>query len=277
VLIDSTTRRASSGRGRALAIAALLLFAAVAAWAQQYPATLTYTGRGTYSEGLTGEPKTADASLALVSAMAVVKPVEEYPQWPKILRLRFFLPKGEDRVNVAVRQIPAPKGFYRLDNVKPVKPWVTSSVNDFEWSADIAAKVFSFQSQVGKTPAQWLAELGIVVNLRAPGEARQEMTVSPAALFHSSQPTDVGAYLFTFRPSASAEVKETFLSEATKRETPLNPRPVDGNSTFTTKWISSDQPEGWYRLALDVSFKSAPASPVQQWVVRFYHKPTLSR
>jgi hypothetical protein len=103
------------------------------------------------------------------------------------------------------------------------------------------------------------------------------MTVAPAALFHSSQPRDVGAYLFTFRPSASAEVKETFLSEASKRATPLNPRPVDANSTFTTKWISSDQPEGWYRLILDVSFKSAPASPAQQWVVRFYHRPTLSR
>jgi hypothetical protein len=42
--------------------------------------------------------------------MAVVKPVDEYPEWPKTLRLRFFLPKGEEHANVAVRQFPAPNG-----------------------------------------------------------------------------------------------------------------------------------------------------------------------
>jgi hypothetical protein len=268
-------------RRRVLTVSALALIVTVNVGAQRYPPTLTYTSRGSHSEGLTGEPRTADAALALISAMAIAKPTEEYAQWPKTLRLRFFLPKGEERASVAVRQIPAPNGYYRLDNVKPPSPWIPSSLNEFEWPADVMARVYDFQapSQAGLTREHWIAQLGVVVALGTvdAASARQQITVAPAALFHAHQPLEVSAYQFTFRSTVSAELTEAVLSESSKRASSFAPRSVDANSPFTTRWLAGDQPEGWYRLTLDASFKGASAGLSQQWIVRFYHRPSLAR
>ena len=268
-----------TGRVCCLALG-LFVLAAAAVVHGQYPATLIYQARGDRSEGLVAEPKSADAVI-LVSALADVKPHETYDQWPKALRLRFYLPKDQRNAHVAVRQIPSPRGYYTLDNVETPKPWVAASVNEFQWPADVIARVYDFQIPANRrttvTKDDWMTDLGVVVTLgddkRAPFS--QNVAVAPAALFSSSQPLEVVAYQFTFRANAPADVTDSIVSSSNSRVFSDAPRTAIANSPFTVRWPVGCQPEGWYQLVMDASFKSAPTRPSQQWVVRFYHKPSL--
>jgi hypothetical protein len=127
------------------------------------------------------------------------------------------------------------------------------------------------------TKDDWIADLGVVVALGdAPAAAgRQEMTVSPAALFHATAPLDVAAYQFTWKSNAPAEIAYSILSSSNARVFAGPARTADANSPFTIRWPVAGRPEGWYRLVIDASFTNAEGRS-QQWIVRFYHRPSLA-
>ena len=254
----------------------------IAVHAQLYPPTLMYQLRDKkWSEGLQAEPKSAEA-LALVSAIADVQSRETYLQWPNSFQLRFFLPRAEQDAGVTIRQITSPRGYYRLDNVTPPAPWKPGSVNDYQWPSTVIAGVYEFQvperDRTTFTRDDWMADLGVVVSVgdAAATAGRQELTVSPAALFHSTAPRDITAYLFTWRSNAPAGITYSILSSTNARVFTGPARTADANSPFTIRWPVAGQAEGWYRLVIDASFTNADGRS-QQWIMRFYHRPSLAR
>lgn len=273
----ATTRRverAIFGRilGTTLGLFVLVAGASVLA---QYPSTLMYMSRGDRSEGLAAEPKSASA-MALISALADVKPRETFNEWPEGLRLRFYFPKGESPPSIRVRQLRSLAGYYVLDNVTPPKPWAPGAVNEFPWKPDIIAKIYDYQVGAAKRPeigkADWFAGLGVVVSLgraAAPGD-RQSLVIAPAAVHYSDQPLEVLNYLFTFRTNAAAKVSGDILNSANDRVFSALEYQVTAGSPFTVKWPITNQPDGWYRLVLDASLAGQ-----LQMVVRFYHKRSL--
>ena len=269
---------------RALGVIAVVLTALLSitpVLAQYNPATLAYMLRGDRREGLVSEHRSAE-DVRLLSAIAEVKGRESYTDWPESLRVRFFLPKNQTAAHVTVRQIPAPKGYYLLGDVKPPKPWSAAAVNEFRWTADVIAKVYEYQVPAGRramfTKEDWMTDLGVVVALGDAQEVfvRQKIEVAPAALFHSGQPLDVVAYQFTFRTNAPAEVSDAFVSASNLRVSSTRVRTATAGRPFTIRWPVSGQPEGWYQLSLDIAFGGQADGRSQQRVVRFYHKPSLS-
>lgn len=269
--------------GRALVVGAVIVcLSAPLVLAQQYPATLAFMSRGDRREGLVTEPKSAE-DVRLLSAVAEVKARDTYTEWPGALRMRFFLPRNHTTAQVTIRQIPAPRGYYLLADVKPAKPWSPAAVNEFRWPTDVIAKVYEYQIPPARrttfTKDDWMTELGVVVAL-GPAEdvsVRQKIEVAPAALHHTDQPFDVIAYQFTFRTNAPADVSDSIISSANARVTSIRLRTVTAGRPFTVRWPVSGQPEGWYQLSLDLAFEGAAGERSQQRVVRFYHKPSLAR
>ena len=280
IATTSAVERAPSCRVFAAAFCLFVLLATTRVFVQ-YPPTLTYMPRGDRSEGLAADPKSADA-IVLISALADLKQRVTYDEWPSALRMRFYLPKEEPKPRVNVRQIRSPKGYYVLDNVAPPSPpgaWVPAAVNEFRWPpSDVMAKIYDFQYPASSgalvSKGDWIAGLGVVVGLGDTGAATgsQNVAVAPAALYHSNQPLNVSGYRFTFRTNAPAVVTGGILSVANKAVLPGLRYDAIAGSPFTVFWPISAEPEGWYKLVLNVSFAGRP-----QVVVRFYHKDSLAK
>jgi hypothetical protein len=252
-----------------------VVLAAAALSAQYYPPTLMYMARGDWKEGLEAEPKSADA-IVLLSAIADVRPADTYVKWPELLRVRYFLPKGESRPQMTVRQMRSLIGYYKLDSVDPKKiAPVSGAVNEFTWPSSVVSRVYDFQvakSGSAVTRQNWVAGLGVLVTLGDTGPiGRQTLTVAPAALHYSTQPLEVVSYLLTFRTNAPAQVTGV-IQDASKHNVLSDLRyDVTSGSPFTVRWAVGMQPEGWYTLLLDASLKGQP-----QIVVRFYHRRSLA-
>ena len=263
-------------------VAACVLVSAPVALAQYQPPTLAFMSRGDRNEGLVTEQKSAE-DIRLLSAVAEVKAREKYTEWPGALRLRFYLPKEQSAAHLTVRQIPSPKGYYMLGGVTPSKPWAVAAVNEYRWPTTVISSVYEYQIPAARraefTKDDWMTDLGVVVALGNAEEVstRQRVEVAPAALFHSDQPLDVAAYQFTFRTNAAAAIQDSILSSANNRMFSGPARNVTAGRPFTVRWPITGQPEGWYQLSLDVKFTGVQNGQSQQRVVRFYHRPSLSK
>ena len=260
---------------RLLAAAAGLcgLIIATSALSADWGATLDYQRRGSHREGLQRDPRTGDA-LRLISAVADVLPRETYRDWPSTLRVRFYLPEGQQQPDLRIRQITSPLGYYALDSVER-QAWKANAVNDFQWSASVMASVYDLQypqSASAVSREDWLAQLGVIVHLEPP-RAGQTETVAPATLYHSSAPLDTAAYAFSFRTNAAATVKAVVLGAADRQVYTRPPLRVDAGSPYTLRWAPpAAEGEGWHSVVVDAAFESGRT---QQQVVRFYHRRSL--
>jgi hypothetical protein len=258
-------------------VLALLVLAGSPVWVQQIPSTLKPMPRegGRYREGLVLEPRN-DQTIALVSALVILKQPETFDNWPKLLHLRFFVPPDQSLPSIRIRQFRSYNGYYVLEGVKPVQPWKPGAVNDFSWPSDVMAQTYEWQSKwAGSAPgttAQWVRDLAIVVRLGGDGPviSGERNVVAPAALHYSDVPMEVAAYRFAFTTNAPATVKASIASDGGGKALTQESYDAVPGGLSNVVWSAAENPAGWYMLRLDASF---PGNP--QMVVRFYHRRSL--
>jgi hypothetical protein len=278
-LVASSTAPAASPRVRARRVRLTAIGLAVAisgsALLAQIPKDLRYGPRTTHNEGLLSDLKGAGA-LVLVSATAVGRDTPP-AQWPESLRLRFFLPKEQSHPSVSVIQLESLTGYYALDKIRSAS-WTAGSANEYAWKTDMVRNVYEYQTpasqrtDAGRT--KWLAGLGALVTLGAPGAASlQKITVAPAVIATSKQPAAIAAYRFTFKATmASATVTGQLKSAAGVELLSGLKYPVSSGTPFTVEWRpSGTQAEGVYTLTVEAT--TAPGQPHTE--VTFFHKRAL--
>jgi hypothetical protein len=260
------------------ALLALLVWASSPVWVQQIPSTLKPMPRegGRYREGLILEPRN-DQTIALVSALVSLKQPETFDTWPKLLRLRFFVPPDQPRPSIRIRQFRSYSGYYVLEDVKPAQPWKPGTVNEFSWPSDVVARAYDWQSKwaggaVG-TRAQWVRDLAIVVRLGDEGPiiSGERNVVAPAALYYSDMPMEVVGYRFAFTTNAPATVKASIAPDGGGKTLAQESYNAIPGGLSNVVWSAAGHPAGWYSLRLDASFPGHP-----QMIVRFYHRRSLA-
>jgi hypothetical protein len=259
-------------------VLALLVLASSPVWVQQIPSTLKPMPRdgGRYREGLVLAPKT-DQTIALVSALVSLKQLETYETWPKLLRLRFFVPPDQPRPSIRIRQFRSQNGYYMLEEVKPVQTWKSGAVNEFSWSSDVMASAYQWQSKLAGsalgTRAQWVRDLAIVVRLGDDGPiiSGERNVVAPAALYYSDAPMEIAAYRFAFTTNAPGTVNASITPDGAGKALLQESYDAIPGGLSNVVWSAAGQPAGWYTLRLDASFPGHP-----QMVVRFYHLRSFS-
>lgn len=257
---------------------ALLVLASSPVWVQQIPSTLKPMPRdgGRYREGLVLEPR-SDQAIALVSALVTLKQPETFDDWPKSLRLRFFVPPDQPGPSIRIRQFRSYNGYYVLEEVKPVQSWKPGAVNEFSWPSDVMSRAYEWQSKwAGSalgTRAQWVRDLAIVVRLGADGPviSGERNVVAPAALYSSDIPAEVAAYRFAFTTNAPVTVKASIAPDGGAKALMQESYDAVPGGLSNVVWAAAAHQAGWYTLRLDASFPGHP-----QMVVRFYHRRSLA-
>ena len=241
----------------------------------QIPKDLRYGPRATHYEGLLGAPKGAGA-LVLVSATAVGQG-KLSTQWPDSLRLRFFLPKEQTQPSISVMQLESLTGYYALDKIRSAS-WTAGSANEYAWKTDMVRSVYEYQtpapqrSDAGR--GKWLAGLGALVTLGAPGTASlQKLSVAPAVIATSKEPAAITAYRFTFKATMASATVTGRLKSATGADVLSGLKyPVSSGTPFTVEWRPlGTHAEGWYTLTVEAT--TAPGQPNAE--VSFFHKRAL--
>jgi hypothetical protein len=242
--------------------------------AQIIPKGLRYGQRGTYSEGLRGDPRSG-AALVLVSATAAGT-AETLTQWPENLRMRFFLPKEQPNAFIDITQIESLTSYYTLAEVK--SNWKAGSANEIRWKADVVRDVYEYQTPEAQWSApsrnRWLAGLGVQVTFEPLEKlGLQKRSVAPALISSATQASAVTAYHFTFTSTMpSATVTGHLKSAAGTTYLSGLKYLVTSRTPFTVEWRPpSTQAEGWYTLTVEA--RTAPGEPHAE--VSFFHKRQL--
>jgi hypothetical protein len=265
------TARARGSRGAAIGLAIVLGGSPLLA---QIPKDLRYGPRATHYEGMLAAPKGAGA-LVLVSATATGQG-RTSTQWPDSLRLRFFLPKEQVRPSISVVQLESLTGYYALDKIRSAS-WTAGSANEYAWKTDMVRSVYEYQTPAAQRTdagrSKWLAGLGALVTLGAPGAASlQKVSVAPAVIATSTQPATITAYRFTFKATMSSTVTGRLKSSAGVELLSGLKYPVSPGTPFTVEWRPlGTHAEGWYTLAVEAT--TAPGQPHTE--VSFFHKRAL--
>jgi hypothetical protein len=269
------TSKSMTARSPLVATIGLAVTVSGSALLAQIPKDLRYGPRTTHHEGLLSDLKSA-AALVLVSATAI-GPRDTPSQWPDSLRLRFFLPKEQSRPSISVVQLESLTGYYALDKIRSAS-WTAGSANEYAWKTDMVQDVYEYQTPASQRTAagrsKWLAGLGALVTLGAPGATSlQKVSVAPAVIASSAQPTTITGYRFTFKATMAAATVTGRLKSSTGADLLSGLKyPVSSGTPFTVEWRPpGTQAEGWYTLTVEAT--TAPGQPHTE--VSFFHKRTL--
>lgn len=222
---------------------------------------LTYRDRGNRHEGIKDRLLGGTTDVELISMLADY--AEETEQIPGYLRIKFYLERPSEKVSVTVRELRETY-FYWMDKVQPSKSW-PSGFNEFQWPTQDVIRPLN--DRLGKLDVY---DLGVIVRLKA-SEPTLAEELAPAVLYHSSPPSVIDGYLFTFETSRDAQLAFTVYRES--QEDPvfraILPK-VWGGRPFTVRWVNPEAPEGLYRLVISGAFLT-PLERVEQ-TLQFYHK-----
>ncbi len=216
---------------------------------------LKYQNRGNYHEGLRSIPVNAKHGIELLN-LQIRSNNTEIPEYPKI---RFFHPKGYEKVYLNIRDISG-LSYYWLDKVK--KEWISDSINDFSWpSSEVLKKL--------ENPIS-LEDIGIVVRLGKEGKNPEEI-IAPA-MFTPTQEKHNRVYIFNFISRHAAILSLYYIDPRTKKQTILQKkRRVQGKVNFAFELDSKKLglAIGWHTLGIH-GYSTLDNSEIRK-LIKFYH------
>jgi len=223
-----------------------------------YHPELAYQLRKDHWEGI--QPRPVSGSLGIELLSAVVDYTEPQTSFPATNKILFYL-SNPAQIDLTVREL-SPKKYYLLNRVKEKETW-RQGFNPYQWSAETVLKPLNLK----------INDLGAVARVNRL-ENHQGEQVAPVVLYHSTYPSKITGYRFTFKVGSDANLGYVIYSD--NNSTPLLEEKLGkrtGGEPFVILWDCSEAPAGHYELVVDGHSLRDNSSLHQS--VKFYHQPEI--
>lgn len=214
-----------------------------------------YRDRGNRNEGTIKRPVTT-LDVRLLAAFA--EPAGARAPMPTEVGLSFVPGTTEHGITLEIQE-RVPRRSYRLDRVRPAKPWRAHDRNTFAWpSTDVLRPL-----RLGLDDLLPLVRLG-----RPAGHVDH---VAPVRWRTAGDDGTITGYRFVFSVGARVETRHHVLLPDGGTTTESEPEARSPRNPFDVVWRVRDHPEGNYRLVLEGTSLEEQGS--FRRTVRFLHTP----